>query len=454
MNKYEDSISKLKELETQLALASDKGQQIANEGSTADRNQITQQLQSLKTQILTLKRAIEKRRDEHIKSVAEHNKVYMELEDYIDWITEKEVEIKSQPLLKTTVEDVEQQLVQHTQLTNDMMETIEKMRGINEAARREADLSPRIFELLSTASALVQTVPRDLEARRLYLERNKQFRLQYDSLVERLNNWVEEAQVKLRPFESGVDFENLVPDLEEHKAYFSKETRLRELLHSIHDTANKIWASLSEVDQDKITHEQEFLTQLVKNTLNSAHGKQGEFEENISRWKAYRDNLEKLHSILESLQFEPERPSSLANVKTSIQKVDGQLKAVEGRRTDFEAVTAEGKGLEGAGDTINRARISEELLAVNQQWRELAAGLRERKEALATLALQWEDFDAKYRGFDSLLANYHNKFANVDTTFTSIRQMTEVMKTLKVSKHSIVRSFDHMINRGKSIISL
>ena len=75
VNKYETSIAKLKDCETQLALASDKGQQIANEGSTADRNQITQQLQSLKTQILTLKRAIEKKRDEHIKSVAEHNKV-------------------------------------------------------------------------------------------------------------------------------------------------------------------------------------------------------------------------------------------------------------------------------------------------------------------------------------------------------------------------------------------
>ena len=81
-------------------------------------------------------------------------------------------------------------------------------------------------------------------------------RLEYDSLVERLNSWVEEAQVKLRPFESGVDYESLETDLESHKKYFSEETRLRELLHSIHDTANKIWASLSQVDQDKITHEQ------------------------------------------------------------------------------------------------------------------------------------------------------------------------------------------------------
>ena len=176
VSKYEDSISKLKDCETQLALASDKGQQIANEGSTADRNQITQQLQSLKTQILTLKRAIEKKRDEHIKSVAEHNKVFTELEDYIDWITERECEFKSQPLLKTTVEDVESHILKHKELTDIVMETIEKIVVINEVARRETDLSPRIFELLSSAGALVQTVPRDLESRRIYLDKNKNLR--------------------------------------------------------------------------------------------------------------------------------------------------------------------------------------------------------------------------------------------------------------------------------------
>ena len=151
-------------------------QQIANEGSTADRNQITQQLQSLKTQILTLKRAIEKKRDEHIKSVAEHNKVFTELEDYIDWITERECEFKSQPLLKTTVEDVESHILKHKELTDIVMETIEKIVVINEVARRETDLSPRIFELLSSAGALVQTVPRDLESRRIYLDKNKNLR--------------------------------------------------------------------------------------------------------------------------------------------------------------------------------------------------------------------------------------------------------------------------------------
>jgi hypothetical protein len=94
--------------------------------------------------------------------------------------------------------------------------------------------------VLSSAAALLTSLPAELEERRQYLERNKEFRLQYDSFVERLNGWVEEAQIKLRTFESGIDFQSLESDLEEHKVYFRQETKLRDLLTKIHETADKI----------------------------------------------------------------------------------------------------------------------------------------------------------------------------------------------------------------------
>ena len=432
--KYDDSVTKLGQCETQLSLASDKGQQIANEGSTADRNQITQQLQALKTQILTLKRAIEKKRDEHIKSVAEHNKIFGDLEEHLDWIHEKEKEVKSQPLLATTVADVESHLVAHSELSQAVLEYVDRIKVINDQARKEEELPPRIFEMLSTASALCQELPRDLADRHTYLDTQKNYRLQYDSLVERLNNWVEEAQVKLRPSgDAGFDFENLSVNLEEHKQYFSEETRLRDLLHSIHDTANKIWASLGEADQDKIGHEQEFLTQLVKNTLNSAHSQQSEYEEQQKVWTTYQEMLERVQVVLEELESEPETPSSLAGVKTSIQKVDNHIKAVQARKQDFDLLMVESKKIECQSDAISRQQIGEEALGLNNDWKNLLAEAREQKESLATLALQWEDFDTKYKQFDSLLASYHQQAGAVEAVFTSIRQMNEIKRSLKVT---------------------
>ena len=447
VKKYDESVAKLKDCETQLSLASDKGQQIANEGSAADRNQISHQLQSLKTQILALKKAIEKKRDEHIRSVQEHNKIFGELERHLEWIQEKEAEVKVQPLLKTTVEDVEINITAHKQLTLDIMEYIEKIKNINEAAKKEKEIPASVFEMLSTASALIQAMPRDLEERKEYLENNKNYRLQYDSLVERLNNWIEEAQIKLRPHDSGVDFENLKADLEEHRNYFSQESKLKELLHSIHDIANKIWASLAPNDQDKINHEQEFLTQLVKNTLNSAHSRQSEFEENIKVWQAYQEHSEKIRSVISSLSFEPESPGSFAGVKTSIQKVDGQIKQVQNKKTEVDQFISESKKMEARSDTINRHKISESSLALQQEWKTLLASLKEHKENLASLALQWEDFEQKYKSFDAQLAVYHQQFSHIETSFSSLKQMVEAKKSLT----NLVEDVKNMEGRYKDV---
>jgi hypothetical protein len=54
--------------------------QIAAEASSQDRNKITEQLQSLKTQIMTLKKAIERKRAEHVECAAEYAKLIEELE--------------------------------------------------------------------------------------------------------------------------------------------------------------------------------------------------------------------------------------------------------------------------------------------------------------------------------------------------------------------------------------
>ena len=321
------------------------------------------------------------------------------------------------------------------------MEYVEKIRDINEVAKKEQEIPVAVFEMLSRASALIQTMPRELEERKQYLENNKNYRLQYDSLVERLNSWIEEAQIKLRPIDSGVDYENLTTDLEEHKTYFSQESKLKELLHNIHDIANKIWASLAPKDQDKINHEQEFLTQLVKNTLNSAHSRQTEFEDNIKKWKSYCEIVEKVKAKISECQFDPEVPTTLPGVKTSIQKIDAQIKQVDTKKTEIEQFSKEAKIIENNADSINRHKISESSMQLQNEWKKILSSLKEQKEHLATLALQWEDFDQKFKSFESQLTVYHQQYNNIETTFTSVQAMKDTKKKL-VSLLDDVRSIE------------
>ena len=270
-----------------------------------------------------------------------------------------------------------------------------------------------------------------VQERRQYLENNKNYRYQYDSLTARLNNWIEEAQLKLRPLDSGVDFQNLETDLAEHQKYFSQETKLKELLHSIHEMANKIWASLATKDQDKINHEQEFFTQLVKNTLNSANSKQAELEKKLKLWKEYSQFVQRMETMFEDLKFDEETPSSLSSLKNSISKVDSQIQKIQSKKSTMEQFLNETKMLEDLADTINKFKISEKSQEFQTKYNNTQLELQNQRETLSNLLLQWEDYDEKYRRFESQMSGLHQRFSSQDMSMSSVKQLTEVKETSK-----------------------
>lgn len=95
IKRYDDVIVKIQECEALLATANDKGQQIAADGTTQDRNAITEQLQSLKQALNNLRRTVEKQRQEHENTAAEHRKLAAELEEILDWLHANEGTVRS-----------------------------------------------------------------------------------------------------------------------------------------------------------------------------------------------------------------------------------------------------------------------------------------------------------------------------------------------------------------------
>ena len=239
-----------------------------------DKNKVSEQLQSLKTQVATLRRAVQKKRAEHLQSAAAHQRLAGEIEAAMDALAEKEAEARSRPLLAPAAEDVERRLSEHDRLAAEVEPVLDRIRRLRDEAKSEGgdcdvNLPASVANILSSAAATLASMPQELADRRAYLEENRDHRLRYDGLVERLNNWVEEAQLKLRQHDSGVDFANVEDELKEHKEYFGQEGKVKELLEEIHATSNKIWASLEKAEQDKHATQQEFFNQLVRNYLPS-----------------------------------------------------------------------------------------------------------------------------------------------------------------------------------------
>lgn len=330
IKKYDDIILKIQECEALLASAEDKGQQIAADGTAQDRNTITEQIQSLKQSLLNLRRAVEKQRQEHENTAAEHRKLGNELEEILDWLHSNEASVRSRPLLSRDVQSVEKQLKNHRDLSANVNKYLDRIRKIQEVTRHDDSMPSSLLEQLSEANSLLSSLPRELDEREKYLEENKSLRENYAALGEKLSDWVKEAEIRLQGGRDGVDFENIFSDLEEHRIFFSTEASMKELVsQKIQQAADKIWPSLTPNEQEELSREQQQHTQLLKNTLNSAKSQRAQLEQDAEMWKDYCQALDRVRAIVARSKFTDEPVSTLAGLHFNIQKITHALNDVQ-----------------------------------------------------------------------------------------------------------------------------
>ena len=216
IRRYEDVIYKIQECEAQLASAHDKGEQIAAEGSVTDRNTIAEQLTSLKHQLSSLRRAVEQRRGEHENAAAEFQRLSEQLDDLLDKMHEQEAIIRCRPLLQLPAESVEEEKTKHKSLAADMKSLLGTIENIVTSVPQDSTIPSTLQERISEATFLRDSLPAELSSRGSYIDEQLTLRTQYEGLVRRLNNWLDDSKLRLRPPSNGVDFEHVEQDLKEH----------------------------------------------------------------------------------------------------------------------------------------------------------------------------------------------------------------------------------------------
>jgi nesprin-1 len=94
---------------------------------------------------------------------------------------------------------------------------LQQIAGIEDALKHDDGLPPTLVEKLSETRLLLKTLPADLMERQKYLDENKSLRQQYEDSVGGINGWIQDARKRLAVSEGGVDFENILPTISEHK---------------------------------------------------------------------------------------------------------------------------------------------------------------------------------------------------------------------------------------------
>ncbi|XP_014483634.1 PREDICTED: nesprin-1 isoform X6 [Dinoponera quadriceps] len=432
IKRYEDAILKIQECEATLASATDKGQQIAAEGSVVDRNNVTEQLQSLKQQLQALRRAVETQKEQHELAAAEHRKLANELADILDWLDSKEKEVKSRPLLERDPISVEEELKKHHTLCADVNKHLDRIRKLKESVRHEEGMPGSLKEMLSEAVSLLTSLPREMEERGNYLESNMQMRLDYAALTDKLHSWAREAEIRLESNKEGLDFENILSDLEEHKIYFSTESSIRELVsQQIQQAADKIWPSLDSYEQEELSAQQQQHTQLLKNTLNTAKSQRSRLEQGAEMWRDYTQSLERVRAVISRTRFTDEPVTTLAGLQFNIQKITHALNDIQNQQFELDLLNDRGREVLQLADGSNRKAIESQLSEISSEWRELVSGLEGRRDALEALSRHWEDLEAQWALIETRLNAIEEKNKLIDTVVRSKQHLHDTVKALE-----------------------
>lgn len=440
LRKYGIVITKIQECEAQLTSAQDKGSIISEEGTVEDHNAIMEQLQLVKNNLSALRREVEKRHSEHEVSAESHKRIQVELNMTMEWLFEQESELKTRPLLTLEVESANEEIESHEELANDIEEQLKKIRNIKERAKSETGLPYILQERLSEAKMILSTFPLELESRLKYLQDEKMLRLDYEDFVSKINDWIEKARQRIVDIDS-IDFDNVQSDLEDHLAFFSSEGLIGESLEQLGNIAERIVPSLTSEDQDKLTEELSQLTKDLDHVTKSARDHKAQLEKNVQLAMDYSKILEQARGLIQDASVNTLTNDSAINVaalRVNLQRIDEERMRLYDQSHIITDYTEKANEMLQYANRSSQVAIGNQLLEITKEWKYAMTNMESRREALASLITQWQDYDVAVRSLEVGLDNLEQRLnKDLDTSITDNQDMDAVKDTIQVLEAAI-----------------
>lgn len=329
IKQYDKIMMKIQECEGLLASASDKGMQIASEGTVEDRNNIIEQLQTLKQQLQHLKQTVENLRQQHEKAANLYKNFEIDVTKTINALHEKEAAVKILPILDVNTESVEQELRKHDVLAKDIQKLLVKLQSILDGIRTDDVLPSSVADTVSVGRSLLKSLPKEVAERKKYLDNNKDYRLNYIQQVAELNNWVDSVENEFVNDNDDIDFENIKDLMEKHVACVdNKLPEVKQLLEKINDSAKNILPSLNNINKEELLRDLQKFTAIFKDITARAEQSKLNLQKYHDIWKSYNSLLQSIGLLLKKLPKD-ESINSTDKLKDFLQKLNNKLSSIQ-----------------------------------------------------------------------------------------------------------------------------
>lgn len=324
---YDELMAKIQECEGLLASTNDKGQKIATEGTVADGNIITEQIQALKQQLQALRKQIETQRRQDEITLAEHNKLATDLSALLLWLHNNEAACKSRPLLERDPESVDREIAKHNKFADDVRQHLKEFEEIDEKNDVDSGMPASILNQLSEGRSLRTNLPKELDDRAKYLDDSKNHRIEYIQKAANFKNWLNQAELCLEHSKHGIDFANLATNIDSYKTYFENERAARELISvDIQQTMDAIWPTLQTFDQNELSEEVRQQKNKLETVLGAAKKQRALLEQSLADWLAYQELVGVIEGLLNKVNVEESAANSLTALQTEVQKATCALR--------------------------------------------------------------------------------------------------------------------------------
>lgn len=326
LNQYDEMTAKIQECEGMLASASDKGHKIAAEGTIADSNAITDINQRVKQKLQNLHQQVKVQRQKHETTMAEQNKVSSELADLLAWLHENETACKSRPLLERDPDSVERQTVKHDAFAKGVHERLAEIQKIDEQIDIDSGTVPAVVDMLSEGRSLMANLPKELDERRQYLVDSKQHRIDYIKYVTEFKDWINQAESQLESCNHGIDFANIVSDMDKFNSFFENDRPVKELItQKIKTVVDQIWPTLQTIEQNELSEEVRHHKKQLDKVLSTAKQHRAQFEKHNDNWNSYRDLFNTIRNIVDNVKLDSNAADNLSNIQASLRNASNVL---------------------------------------------------------------------------------------------------------------------------------
>ncbi|XP_056332550.1 nesprin-1-like isoform X3 [Danio aesculapii] len=317
-----------------------------------------------------------------------------QLDSLSRWIVEAEEVLKGQDpngssdqsLIQDRMEDLKKQMLKFSSMAPDL-------ERLNELGYRlplndsEIKRMQNLNRSWSTTSA--QTTERFCKLQALLL--------QQQTFLEKCETWMEflvQTEEKLAVEISG-NFQSLMEQQRAHELFQAEMFSRQQILHSIISDGQHMLEQGQVDDRDEFKLKLALLSNQWQGVVRRAQQRRGIIDSLLRQWQRYREMVEKLRKWL--LEVNHQTQSLQAGTPVPLQQARAMLDAVQLREKvllrqqgSYILTVEAGRQLLLSADSRAEAALQEELLNIQERWRNANIRLDEQKKELAVLLRDWE----------------------------------------------------------------